>query len=199
MQDEKDLMASIFRFMKETDRLKSVARSDYISDFSRKENPAEHTWHAMLLLMIYVLQKRPDIDVTRVLFMLIIHDLPEIFYRDTPIFSSYDKDAVAEEEAKALKQLLSALPEGLASNLQELWGEFEHGRSKEAVTARFFDKFQGFTQNFATDGRGWHEWEADKADVLTRLDNLDVADEWLQELRDHYIGVADDLDLWFEK
>ena len=52
---------NIFSFLMELDKLKSVSRRAYISDLSRNENSAEHSWH--LAIAILTLKEELDVDI----------------------------------------------------------------------------------------------------------------------------------------
>lgn len=54
-----------------------------------------------LYALVLADQARPDVDISRVIKMLLIHDLVEIDVGDVPIFGQYDADKLATEEATA--------------------------------------------------------------------------------------------------
>ena len=80
------------RFIVEIDKVKNIFRQTYLADARRKENDAEHSWH--IALMAYLLQEYAEkpVDVSKVMLMVLIHDLVEIDAGDT---YAYD-DAGAE-------------------------------------------------------------------------------------------------------
>ena len=84
-------------FLTEIDRLKSVDRATTLADGTRRENSAEHSWHVALYALVLADQARPDVDISRVIKMLLIHDLVEIDVGDVPIFGQYDADKLATE------------------------------------------------------------------------------------------------------
>ena len=43
---DKERLKKQFDFMREIDKEKQINRQTYIADASRKENDAEHAWHA---------------------------------------------------------------------------------------------------------------------------------------------------------
>ncbi len=60
-------------FLMEIDRLKTVRRRSYLTDGSRVENSAEHSWHlaaAMVLLAEYAPE---GVDLFRAVKMSLIH------------------------------------------------------------------------------------------------------------------------------
>ena len=78
-----DRMKQQIAFLMEIDKVKNIFRQTYLADGNRKENDAEHSWHlaiAAFLLKEYVAE---DVDVMKVMIMVLIHDLVEIDAGDT--------------------------------------------------------------------------------------------------------------------
>ena len=70
------------QFITEIDKVKNIYRQSYLADGQRKENDAEHSWH--ITLMAVLLQEYvPGTDLTKVMIMVLIHDLVEIDAGDT--------------------------------------------------------------------------------------------------------------------
>ena len=67
-----------------TDKLKTILRQAYITDKSRQENSAEHSWHfALTALTLYEYCAIPGVTLSRVVQMAVMHDLVEIYAGDT--------------------------------------------------------------------------------------------------------------------
>ena len=75
-----------FDFLRETDKLKQIGRQSYLADGSRKENDAEHSWHLALMAVLLSGYAEKDIDVLRVMTMVLVHDIVEIDAGDTTVF-----------------------------------------------------------------------------------------------------------------
>src|SRR5579859_5927954 len=84
------------RFVLEADRLKTVARQSRITDGSRQENSAEHSWHLAVMALALAGHAPPGTDLGRVLAMLVLHDLVEIDAGDLFLYS--DGAALARQE-----------------------------------------------------------------------------------------------------
>ena len=72
-------------FIKEIEKLKSVTRFNWTLD-GRFENSAEHSWQgaiASIVLQDYYPEK---LNMEKVISMLLIHDLGEIYVGDTWVF-----------------------------------------------------------------------------------------------------------------
>ena len=116
-------------FLNEADKLKSVLRATMLADASRSENSAEHSWHLTLYALVLSDQGGPDVDINRVIKMLILHDLVEIDAGDNPIFGDFDATAVVAQEQAAADRLFGFLPDDIAADLRPIWEEFEAAQS----------------------------------------------------------------------
>ena len=79
-----------FAFALEADKEKNIIRHTLVSDGSRRENDAEHAWHAALMAVLLSEYANEKIDVLRTVTMLLIHDMVEIDAGDT---YAYDEQA----------------------------------------------------------------------------------------------------------
>jgi putative hydrolase of HD superfamily len=72
------------QFLTEIDKLKQVLRRTWLLDQSRYENDAEHSWQIAVAAMLFLeYASDPNVDVLRVIKMLLVHDLVEIDAGDT--------------------------------------------------------------------------------------------------------------------
>ena len=156
-------------FLTEADQLKLVDRATSLTDASRRENSAEHSWHVALYALILADQAHPEVDISRVIKMLLIHDLVEIDAGDAPIFGQHDTDKLAQEEAAAAVRIFGLLPPDQAYNLRQLWNEFEAATSPDAQFAKSMDRFQPPNQNLASGGGTWAEYNVTLDQIETRV------------------------------
>ena len=70
-------------FLLEMDRAKQIGRQTYLSDGSRKENDAEHSWHMALMVFLLADYANEPIDVLKTMKMILLHDVIEIDAGDT--------------------------------------------------------------------------------------------------------------------
>ncbi|MGA2990184.1 MAG: HD domain-containing protein [Candidatus Korobacteraceae bacterium] len=70
-------------FILEIDKLKTVLRQTLLTDASRRENSAEHSWHLAIMAPLLAEYATAPVDVCRVIKMLLVHDLVEIDAGDT--------------------------------------------------------------------------------------------------------------------
>ncbi len=144
------------QFLLEADRLKSVARRTYLTDQSRRENAAEHSWHFALGVLL-LREYGGDFDLFRALQMAIVHDLVEIDAGDTFVYDADGQNSRAERENAAADRLFGMLPDDQNREFRALWEEFEAGESREAQFALAIDRLCPVLLNTATGGRAWKE------------------------------------------
>ena len=72
------------QFIKEIDKLKQIFRQNIVIGTERNENDAEHSWHlAMMAILFSEYSTDKNIDILKVVKMVLIHDLVEIDAGDT--------------------------------------------------------------------------------------------------------------------
>ena len=81
-----DRISVLVAFLTDIERLKLVKRKAYVSDMSRRENSAEHSWHLSLGWLAIAQELNIKIDLAKALAMALIHDTCEIDAGDTPAF-----------------------------------------------------------------------------------------------------------------
>lgn len=155
-------------FALEVDKEKNIFRQTYLSSGERKENDAEHGWH--MALMAYLLREHAneDIDILKVIVMILIHDIVEIDAGDTYAFDDNANIDKREREVKAANRIFNLLPEDQAKELYDLWEEFEAYETPEAIYAHTMDNFQPLMLNNATQGRSWKEHGVKLSQMLKR-------------------------------
>ncbi|MFR0960698.1 MAG: HD domain-containing protein [Dorea sp.] len=136
-KQEKSRIDRQFDFIREIDKEKFITRQTFLSDAKRRENDAEHAWHMAIMTLLLSEYANEEIDVLRVLSMLLIHDLVEIDAGDTYAYDEEGKQTQRVREVKAADRLPRIL-HGRSRGLRELGEEFEGGlkRRKAEVRAR---------------------------------------------------------------
>ena len=116
-----DRMKQQIAFLMEIDKVKNIFRQTYLADGKRKENDAEHSWHlaiAAFLLKEYVAE---DVDVMKVMIMVLIHDLVEIDAGDTYAYDAEGAKTKRAREVAAADRIFGMLPEDQGGYFRELW------------------------------------------------------------------------------
>ncbi len=161
------------RFIKEIDRLKNVLRQSPLADASRRENSAEHSWHLAMMAITLGEYAPSGTDLTRVLTMVLLHDLVEIDAGDTFLYASGAAQAEAERaERAAADRIFALLPADQAGALRAVWEEFEDRRTPAARFARALDRLQPMLANYYTGGGTWRVHEVTADQVLTKVVRL---------------------------
>jgi putative hydrolase of HD superfamily len=160
-------------FVDELERLKQVLRRNVISDRSRRESSAEHSWHLGLMVLCLAEHAATPIDLGRALGMALVHDLVEIDAGDTFVHGEYDPAEKAERERRAAERIFGLLPADQAACLLELWRDFEQGRSAEAKLVRVVDRLQPVLLHRATGGVVWQEHAVRRSQVAARLAEIE--------------------------
>lgn len=143
-------------FLVEADKLKDVVRQTLCIHSRRSENDAEHSWHLCLLAIVLAEHaNEPNLDLARVLKMLIIHDLVEIDAGDTFAYDQAGMASQHEREARAADRIFGLLPEPQGPAFRALWDEFEERKTPESRFAAAVDRFQPMLQNCRTQGHAW--------------------------------------------
>lgn len=165
--------AQTLDFLSQADALKSVTRATTLCDGSRFENSAEHSWHIALYAMILADQAGPDVDIGRVIQMLLLHDLVEIDVGDVPIHSAdgnaHASAAILAAEAAAAARIFGLLPNRLAQDLHAIWTEFEANETPSARFAKSLDRVQPVMQNIQCGGGSWIEYNVTFDQLQSRV------------------------------
>ena len=135
----------VIRFIKEIENLKSVTRTAWTKT-GRRESTAEHSWRLAMLLMV-LSDDFKDLDIDKAIKMSLVHDLGELYDGDISAKLQNDNDNKAEMEEKAMRRMLTILPENLAENIYDLWKEYNECCTKEAKLVKAMDKLETIVQH----------------------------------------------------
>ncbi len=173
-----DRLGRQIAFMVEVDKLKEIFRQTKLINSRRQENDAEHSWHLCLTVILLAEHANSsDLDVLRVLEMVILHDLVEIDAGDT---FAYDEAGMAdqhEREAIAADRIFGMLPVDQAADFRALWDEFEEQETPEAHFAMACDRFQPMLLNLMTEGASWKEHGISHNRVVARNSRISAGSE----------------------
>jgi len=186
-----DRLAAQIAFLVEVDKLKEIFRQTQLINSRRQENDAEHSWHLCLVVLILAEHANdPQLDVLRVLKMLIIHDLVEIDAGDT---FAYDTAAMAgqhEREAIAADRIFGLLPSDQTTEFRALWDEFEAQETTPAKFAAACDRFQPMLLNLKTGGASWRKHGITHDRVIARNESIAAGSNVLWERMSTMLAAA---------
>jgi putative hydrolase of HD superfamily len=162
-------------FVREVDKLKSIDRQTLLTDASRRENDAEHSWHlALMALLLGEYAGARDLDLLHVIRMVLIHDLVEIDAGDTYCYDQAGYADKSQRETAAAERIFNLLPPDQAAEIRSLWDEFEASETAEAKFANALDRLQPLMHNVFTNGQMWKRHGIVKSQVIDR--NRKIAD-----------------------
>lgn len=192
MTAENERLQKQIAFIKEIDKVKSIFRQTYLTDGTRKENDAEHSWHIALMAVLLKEYVSEDVDVAKVMTMVLIHDLVEIDAGDTYAYDSEGAKSKREREVKAADRIFGILPEDQGMYFRELWEEFEAYETPDAKYAHLLDNFQPLLLNDASGGRSWNEHGVHKSQIYKRNEKVQETSQeiWntIQEVVESHIA-----------
>jgi len=157
-------------FMLEIDKLKHILRRTILTDRSREENSAEHSWHIAIAVFLFSeYAQDQNIDWYRVIKILLVHDLVEIDAGDTYCYDHQSRKDQSQREQKAAERIFKILPLDQSRSFRELWDEFENRETPESKYANALDRFQPFLQNYVTKGQIWRKNNITRRQVKDRM------------------------------
>ena len=149
-QIEKDIA-----FVLETDKLKNIVRKTKNVSNDRYENDAEHSWHICMMAMTLQRYSNTSIDISKVLQMLIVHDLGEIYNGDIIVYSKNNENK--RNELESAKKMFSMLGTFQQEEFYALLKEFEARETGEALFANAIDRMEPILQNIYHNGETWRK------------------------------------------
>lgn len=157
-------------FLIEIDKMKTVFRRSYIYTGGRRENDAEHSWHVAVMAMVLAdCAGDRDMDLNKVIRMLLVHDLIEVYAGDTFAYDAAGNlDKKSREEAAA-DRLYALLPGDQGARYRALWEEFDREETPEAKYAAAMDRLQPLISNWLNQGATWREGHVALEQVWRRM------------------------------
>ncbi|GAX91195.1 phosphohydrolase [Effusibacillus lacus] len=186
-------LARQIEFLMEIDKLKQIFRQSFLTDKTRNENDAEHSWHlAMMAIVLSEYANQPDLDLLRVVKMLLIHDIVEIDAGDTFAYDVKGYEDKEERELQAADRLFNLLPPDQAEEIFALWREFEERKTPESSYANALDRLQPMLQNYFSEGQSWRRHNLTSDRVLERNSSIREGSETLWDFAREMIRSAVD-------
>ena len=186
------------KFILEVDKVKEIFRQTYLSDGSRKENDAEHSWHLALMAVLLKEYANEEVDLLKVIPMVLIHDLVEIDAGDTYAYDQAGLATQRERETKAADRIFGLLPLDQAEIFRALWEEFEAYETADANFAHALDNCQPLFLNDASGGKSWKEHGVHKSQIYKRNEHTAEGSveiwEYMKTLVDKHIQLGNVID-----
>ena len=176
---EKSRLERLIEFCREIDKEKLIKRQTLLTDGKTRENDSEHAWHMAVMSILLSEYANEEIDLLKVVTMILIHDIVEIDAGDTYAYDEEGKKTQRQRELKAAERIFGILPDDQRDRLRALWDEFEEGKTAEASFAHTMDNIQPAMLNDATDGKKWKENNVSLSKILDRNKNTAQGSEAL--------------------
>lgn len=177
----------VTHFLLELDALKRVNRRSYVTQTTRRENSAEHSWHLAMACWSIAELFALDVNHEQLLKMALVHDLGEIDAGDTFLYDNTRHTAHIEER-QGMARLQAERGNGIA-NLAAVWEAQETGDSKEAQLLRVVDRLLPFLLNLNTNGQTWIELGVTRSQVAGAhafiKDSFPPIHDWLSQRIDY--------------
>ena len=187
---ESERIKSQIEFILEVDKLKKILRRTTLLDCSRQENSAEHSWHiALIVLVLSEYAEMDNLNLLRVIKLLLTHDLVEIDAGDTYCYDESGAQDQKERETRAADRIFNILPEDQAKSFRSLWDEYEDRKTPESKFANALDRFQPLLHNYFTYGESWRQHGIQKKQVLSRMQPVKEGSSFLW---DYVTSLIDD-------
>lgn len=132
-------------FIKEIEGLKSVTRTAWTKN-GRRESTAEHSWRLAMLLMVLE-EDFKDVDINKAIKMSLVHDLGELYDGDISAKLQSSDNNKSQIEERAMRRMLTTLPESLSVKIYDLWKEYNECSTKEAKLVKAMDKLETIVQH----------------------------------------------------
>lgn len=165
-----DRLSQQIAFIIEIDKLKSVLRQTLVTDGSRRENSAEHSWHLAVIAPLLAEYAPEPVEVNRAIRMLLVHDIVEIDAGDTFAYDTQGNESKAEREMQAADRIFGLLPEDQQEEYRALWEEFELRETADSRFANALDRLQPLLNNYRTQGGTWRIHKLNRTQVVKRME-----------------------------
>ena len=155
------------------EEMKKTYRQTKIIGEDRRENDAEHTFHIATMSMFLQEISEIKVDINKVIKMLLVHDLVEIFAGDTFAFDEKSYIGKLDREKESMEKLKRYLSENNQKMLEDLWLEFENNSTNESKFANSMDRLQPILSNINSNNGGtWKVNNVRLSQVFKRIEPI---------------------------
>ncbi len=168
-------------FIVELDKMKSIERMTTLIGTNKREDDAQHSWHIAMMGMTLAEYADENIDVSKVIKMLLVHDIVEIYAGDTFAYDEKGYEDKLERELKSADRIFGILSEEKSLEFRKLWDEFEEMKTENALFANSMDRLQPILNNFYNEGGTWKKHGITHSKVLKRVEPIKASSTILYE------------------
>ncbi|MEU9291370.1 HD domain-containing protein [Streptomyces sp. NPDC048275] len=165
-------LPQLLDFLGRMDELKHVQRQNPVSNGSRRENTAEHSWHVAFACLLFSRYAAESIDTVQCVGLAVVHDIVEVVEGDTFVYGPQASSRRSREE-RAIGVLLSSLPRPERESLERDWREYEFTQTAEGRYVMALDVLLPIFMNLtAGEQSSWRRHGVDAAAVRRRVDGV---------------------------
>ena len=164
-------------FLSTIEKCKCHTRHSWTST-GRHESVAEHSWRLAVMALLCE-DEYPDLDITKVIQMCLIHDFGEAITGDIPSF--YKTVDHEQQEQLAIESLLSKLPPNTASKFASLYAEMNELQTPESKLYKALDNMEAVLSHNEAPLSTWIAREYEE-NLIYGEQNA-AWSEWTRELR----------------
>ena len=164
-------------FLTMIEKLKCNTRHSWTST-GRHESVAEHSWRLATMAMLCA-DEYPDLDISKVIVMCLIHDWGEAITGDIPSF--YKTESHEINERQAIEQLLDQLPVDFKAKFAALFEEMSELQTSEAKLFKALDNMEAVLSHNEAPLSTWIAREYEENLIYGEKNAL--WSEWTQSLR----------------
>lgn len=140
-------VTAVLTLLQHGNQLKRTARTGWVQrGVANAENVAAHSYGVIFTALTLAQLIKDPLDLTRVLLMATLHDLPEGLTSDipTPAWRYLPEGIKSDVERSALLEILQHLP--FATDWLDAWEELHRGETAAALLVKDADKLEQFIQ-----------------------------------------------------
>ena len=186
----KDRLLKDIAFIVELDKMKSILRQTSLIEEDRREDDAQHSWHISVMTMVLNEYANEELDDEKVIKMLLIHDIVELYAGDTFCYDEKGNEDKRERELMAADKIFGMLKEEKALEFRAFWDEFEDMETPEALFAASMDRLQPMLSNYYNGGGTWKKFGVNKEAIYKRIAPVKESSDKLWEFVEYMIEDA---------
>lgn len=177
-------LKNLLQFVKLVDDFKKVER-DIPQSFSfKKENDSEHSYQLATVSWYLATTEDKNLNIEKILKYSLVHDLPEIYAGDTPLYTS-DNDYLnskKDREINSVEKIKKKFP--YFSDLHIWIEEYERREDDESKLVYSVDKLLPIFSIFLDGGHAWKTHRIDLDTLINknkeRVSTSDIAKKYFE-------------------
>lgn len=159
-------LKNLLHFVKLTDDFKRIERDIPQSSGFKKENDSEHSYQLAMVSWYLATTESKKLDIEKILKYSLVHDLPEIYAGDTPLYTS-DDDSLNSKKDREINAIEKIKKEFMNfSDLHKWIEKYEKQEDDESKLVYAVDKLLPIFSIFLDGG---HAWKTHKLDLDTLI------------------------------